>query len=357
MVTAVAAPAKSKVGVAAGDYIVGPVYDWALFLLPPVLALGLGFLISGTAFPNHEMQLAGHDFSWASLFIGVFIHAHLVAVFFRSHGNPQIRRLHPVRFLVVPVLLYAAMMLSYWVLIFVSVLVTFWDVYHSALQTFGFARMYDRKHSNDVNAGRRLDWWLNLLLYAGPIVGGATMLDHFEDFGDFDKFDDQISVLFTSVPAYMEGYQRYLTIALLVGGTVFVAWYVYRQWQLTRTGYRVAPLKVYLLASTGLVSIYCWGFNSFGEAFFVMNFFHALQYFGIVWAFEQRNMMRLFGVEDRRFGRALALVLFVVPIFAYGLWVEFLDAGIHWLWAITLLVSILHFWYDGFVWSVRRNQV
>ena len=40
-----------------------------------------------------------------------------------------------------------------------------------------------------------------------------------------------------------------------------------------------------------------------------------------------------------------------------GYWVQALDSGIHWLWAITIVVSIMHFWYDGFVWSVRRNQV
>jgi hypothetical protein len=58
----------------------------------------------------------------------------------------------------------------------VSVLATFWDVYHSALQTFGFARIYDRKAGNDPMVGRRLDWHLNQLLYAGrraPSTGGG----------------------------------------------------------------------------------------------------------------------------------------------------------------------------------------
>ena len=129
------------------------------------------------------------------------------------------------------------------------------------------------------------------------------------------------------------------------------------QSRLAQQGYRVSPLKVYLLASTGLVSLFAWGFNSFGQAFFIMNFFHALQYFGIVWAFEQKNMTRLFGVQGMRFAKPIALVLFIAPAFAYGLWVEFLDAGIEWLWGITLVVSIMHFWYDGFVWSVRKKQV
>ncbi len=335
-------------------YIVGPVYDWLLFLLPPVIALALGLLISGTAFADNEFDFYGYDVSWSSLLIGVFIHAHLVIVFFRSHGNPRIRALYPFRFLAVPVLLYAAMMSSMWVLISVSVLTTFWDVYHSGLQTFGFARIYDRKCGNDPNAGRTLDWCLNNLLYAGPILAGATMIDHFED---LEKFEDLGTTFFSAVPAFMESHQRYYARALLAFGTLFLLYYVFAQWRLHRRGHEISRLKVYLLASTGLCSIYSWGFNSWGEAFFIMNFFHALQYFGLVWATEKRNLMRLFRVEGLRLGKPIALALFLGLACAYGVWVEALDAGIEWLWSVTLVVSIMHFWYDGFIWSVRKRQV
>jgi hypothetical protein len=356
MATAVAARADAKL-VTARDYIVAPLYDWLLILLPPVLALAIGISISGTPFADESWEAFGDDYTWAGLLIGMFIHAHLVIVFYRSHGNANIRQLYPFRFLAVPVLLWVGMMINYWFLIFISVLVTFWDVYHSALQTFGFARIYDRKRGNDPNVGRRLDWWLNQLLYAGPIVAGATMMDHFEDLENFDDFEDVVSQLFVRVPAYMDGYHSDIAWAVIAVGTAFVVHYLLSYWRLHRQGYQVSPLKVYLLASTGLVSVYTWGFNSFGEAFFIMNFFHALQYFGIVWAFEHKNMMKLFRVQSLRFGKQIALVLFILPAFGYGLWVEFLDAGIYPLWGITLVVSIMHFWYDGFVWSVRKQQV
>jgi hypothetical protein len=126
-------------------YIVSQAYDCAFFLLPPTLALCLGIVISGSSVANQYFELYDQDVTWSGLLIGVFIHAHLVAVVFRSHGNTAIRHLHPYRFLLVPVLLYLAMVSSTWVLISVLVLATFWDVYHSALQTFWFARIYDRK--------------------------------------------------------------------------------------------------------------------------------------------------------------------------------------------------------------------
>ena len=284
----------------------------------------------------------------------MFIHAHLFAVVFRSHGNSAIRHLHPYRFMLVPVLLYLAMVSSAWVLISVSVLATFWDVYHSALQTFGFARIYDRKAGNDPAVGRRLDWHLNQLLYAGPILAGATMMDHIEDFYEYEEVG---AALFTSIPGFMEANQGYFTWTVLLSGVGFLVYYVWAQVRLERQGHAVSLQKVYLLASTGAVSIYSWGFNTFGEAFFIMNFFHALQYFGIVWAFEKKNITQLFRVQNLSFGKPLAAVLFVGTAGAYGFWVETLDTSIEALWAVTLVVSIMHFWYDGFVWSVSRKQV
>jgi hypothetical protein len=349
----VAAPVDAA-AIAGSSYIVSAAYDWLLFLLPPALALLLGFLISGTGFADGEFVIAGLETSLGSLLIGMFIHAHLVIVFFRSHGNRDIFQQFRHRFILIPLLLYVAMLNSLWVLVCVSVLVTFWDVYHSALQTFGFARIYDSKQGNDPVVGRRLDWWLNQLLYAGPILAGVTMIDHFED---FEEFEEVGAAFFTAIPAYMEGHQHNYAWLVILGGTAFLLYYLYAQWRLHQQGRRVSVQKVYLLVSTGLVSIFSWGFNSFGEAFFIMNFFHALQYFGIVWAREKRNMMRLFRVESLPQGKYLALALFLGLGFSYGLWVEFLDTDITALWALTLVVSILHFWYDGFIWSVQKRQV
>ncbi|MCA9688608.1 MAG: hypothetical protein KC636_03315 [Myxococcales bacterium] len=339
---------------ARSPYIVGPWYDWLFFLLPPTAALGLGVAISNSAITNEFFDFHGNDVTWAGLGIGVFIHAHLFAVFFRSHVNPSILRLHPFRFITVPIALFAAMMWSPWVIVSCSVLATFWDVYHSGLQTFGFSRIYDSKVGNSPTAGRRLDWWLNHLLYAGPIVAGATMMDHFEDFNEFEMVG---SAFLTAVPAWMEGNQRYFTWSILGAGLLFLIYYVYAYWRLSRQGYQVSRLKVFLLTSTGLCSIYSWGFNSWGEAFFIMNFFHALQYFGLVWAFERKHITTALGVSRLRFGAPLALLVFLSITFAYGYFVQAFDTSIRAFWGLTLIVSLMHFWYDGFIWSVKKKQV
>ena len=51
-----------------------------------MFALSLGVLIADTGLANETFGFYDHDVTWTGLLIGVFIHAHLVAVFFRSHG-------------------------------------------------------------------------------------------------------------------------------------------------------------------------------------------------------------------------------------------------------------------------------
>ncbi len=335
-------------------YIVGPIYDWCLFLLPPVVSLLIGMGISGTAFAEHEIDFHDYETTASAVLIGIVIHAHIFIVFFRSHGNPSIFETHRFRFVTVPLLLFGAMVLSSWALVACSVLATFWDVYHSGLQTFGFGRLYDRKRGNAPEAGRTLDLWLNSLLYAGPILGGATMMAHFEDFNDFESVG---ATFFTHVPVFMETNHAVVAHAMIAFGTAFAIYYVYAYWKLQEQGYRVSWLKTWLYVSTGLTSIYTWGFNSFGEAFFIMNLFHAVQYFGLVWYSEKGNMARLFGVEGSRFGLPITFALFTATAFAYGYFVEWLDSDLTPLLAFTITISLMHFWYDGFIWSVRKKLV
>lgn len=339
---------------ARSPYLVSPAYDWSFFLLPPLVGLVLGILIAGSAFTDELVVVNDQETTLAAVCIGSLIHAHLVAVFFRSHGNPAIFRAYPVRFLVVPPLLWVAIVSSTWVAITATVVVTFWDVWHSGAQTFGFARIYDRNAGNPPELGRRLDYWLNQVLYLGPVMAGATMMDHVEVFGNYEHVG---ATFFASVPARADGASRWISIAIIAAGTLFVAGYLAYYALARRRGYRVPVLKVYLLASTGLCSIYTWGFNTWGEAFFIMNFFHAIQYLALVWAMEKKTIATRLRLAGTRRAGALTAIAFFGAAAAYGVFAELLDAGITSLWALTIVVSLMHFWYDGFVWSVRRKEV
>jgi hypothetical protein len=335
-------------------WIVGPVYDLVFFLLPPIMASLAGYYITGHVVDTEEFDFYGFEVTPANLFLGVFIHAHIIAVVFRSHANKTVLKRFPMRFLALPVLLYMALVSSIWCLIIASVLATFWDVYHSGAQTFGFARIYDAKQGNARDAGRRLDWWLNQILYAGPIIGGMTMMAHFESFSEFDEVGP---IFFTKIPAFMESWQSYFTWAIVIGSVAYLIYYVKSYIRLAREGHKISKQKVFLLVTTNACTIWAWGFNPWGQAFFIVNVFHALQYFGLVWWSEKKTMMQTFGVEANRFGKPIALLMFVSLTCLYGLFVESSDASITTLWAITLTASLMHFYYDGFIWSVRKQHI
>jgi hypothetical protein len=319
----------------------------------PMLSLALGVLISGwPSLTAQEHHFGGESDTYIGFFIGTVTHAHLVAVFFRSHGNPQIRRLYPIRFFVVPVLLWLAIVVSPWIAVASTVVATFWDVWHSGAQTFGFARIYERNSGTPPELGRRLDYWLQQLLYAGPILAGATLMDHV---GSFNSFKDVGDALFSSVPAAVEGHRRYLTFGVLAVGAVLIVVYVIVYWRLAKRGDWKPPwLKLWLVGSTGFVSIYTWGFNSWGQAFLIMNLFHAVQYLALVWAMEKKRICEVMRLPGRP---RLVLALYLGSVLVYGLAVQALDSSLTLLWAITMVVSLMHFWYDAFVWSVRKAQV
>jgi hypothetical protein len=337
-------------------YLVSPAYDWAWFLSTPVVALAIGIAISGTWLTTATLAIGEGD-SAAGIAIAVLIHAHLVAVVFRSHANPTVFRRHPVRFLLVPAALWAALMWSEWIAVAATVVATFWDVWHSGAQTFGFARIYDRNAGVPPDRDRALDFWANQVLYAGPILAGATLFDHLEDLGGFADWDDPLSLLLTSVPVMAEGHRATLAWGVIALGTLVIAGYVAVHVRRARRGEPISPLKLWLVSSTGLCSIYTWGLDSWGEAFFIMNLFHAVQYLALVWWSEGDRVRERLRLRATAVGKAIALVAFLASVAAYGAVAALSDPGLHALWSATIVVSLMHFWYDAFIWSVRKADV
>lgn len=42
-------------------------------------------------------------------------------------------------------------------------------------------------------------------------------------------------------------------------------------------------------------------------------------------------------------------------VLAYSLGAELVDLKLEMLWSITMVVALLHFYYDGFIWSVAKR--
>src|SRR5678816_3322134 len=89
-----------------------PRQDWIHLILAPVWALALGLLLGLTPLARWKVSFLGVRGTPVDAFLGSFIMAHLVIVFFRSHGNAEVRARHPIRFWVVPPALGLALFLS-----------------------------------------------------------------------------------------------------------------------------------------------------------------------------------------------------------------------------------------------------
>ena len=357
-----ATPLQHQVTSAKSGFIIGPVYDSVFIIGAPILAvlivIPLFGLPSSTLF---DYSIKGVSRDLRQVFIGSFIAAHLVLVYFRSHANIRIFRTHPFCFTIIPAALLIATVMSPWIMGIAGAVAIWWDVYHSSLQTFGFGRIYDSKQKNSPIAGRNLDYWMNLMLYAGPVLAGAHFMDHVRQSLDqllFLKAKQSLisELLMERAPDFLQRNQGYLTATVLALGLPFAVFYLYSYYRLQQQGYHVSWQKIWLYIVAGSVSIYVWGFHSFLDAFFVMNFFHALQYFAIVWFTEQQNLTRIFRLDRFSFGKSLTLVWIVVFCFLYGYWAGYHVTGV-WGAGLAVTTAIMHFWYDGFIWSVRKQQV
>jgi hypothetical protein len=167
----------------------------------------------------------------------------------------------------------------------------------------------------------------------------------------FQQFDGTMLSALTSVPGFLTHAHEGVRLAAMLAYAVVIGWAVIDYARAMRAGYKLPAHKLATIVVTGTVSMLAWGFSPPLVALAAINLYHAVQYFALVWVKEGGRMTGkgtalrgalLFGLGCALFGLAYAAAvsgqptLFVAPFIA---------------------CSLLHFWYDSFVWSVRKRQV
>lgn len=294
-----------------------------------------------------------------ALTVGVVVitFAHLIAVVPRAYLNREVFESNRRRLTIVPLLLIAALLVSPALLLLAGVVAVFWDVHHSAMQTFGLARIYDVKAGNPPLALRRTDLRLNWMLYVGPIAAGASLMEHLVHLEELRPLGWSALV---ALPGVVQSHAVGVAELAILAWLVFLGWAALDYRAAIADGYRLPVHKAALVGATAFVSIAAWGLATPVAAFAIVNLFHAVQYFALVWLKEGGRIQgtaRLAAREEGGDGRrwaALALFLGLCLAFggAYHLWRD-----VRWLAGPFIACSLLHFWYDSFVWSVRKKQV
>jgi hypothetical protein len=337
----------------ASRYIVGPLYDNFFFIFSPALSLLLGISIASFYSSNQSTRL--NDESLISIAFGTFLMGHFIVGFFRTHGNPQIFSRYPYRFTIIPLILLIAM-LTVNVFLFAAVIIaSLWDEWHSGQQTFGFCRIYDGKINNNPNTGRKLDMAMNALIWFGPLLGGATLIEHMHSMnGDISRIS---TTFFSAVPAYAENNFSAISWLIVAFASAFTVYYIHFYYQQHKHGYIFSVQKITLLIVTAAVSVYAWGFNSFGEAYLIMNVFHYLQYYALVWHIEKNSFTSRLRLPSNRLGISVTFLIFTGGSLLIAYFLEMTKITDHTLLALFTLISMMHFWYDSFTFSVRKKEI
>jgi hypothetical protein len=333
--------------------IISPRADALLLWGSPVIALVFAWAwmrIAGML-PSAE---GDHMVGALVALVAILTYAHLVAVFPRAYLNREVFNSHRGRLTIGPLVLISTMLISTPVFVACLIAAIMWDVHHSAMQTFGLGRIYDMKAGNDGNELRRTDMLLNGAMYIGPLAAGAALIAQFHPFQPIGEFGWQA---LTQVPGVVAGWAGAIRIIAITASLTIVALATVNYARAIRGGsYKLPQHKAVLIATTGTVSLCMWLFTPPFLAYVISNIFHAMQYFAIVWLKEGRRIAG-FGRGGERDASTLAFLAFFTLCIAFGT-VYWAESGPYRLILVPFIAcSLLHFWFDGFVWSVRRKQV
>ena len=332
------------------SYIVSPMYDWIAFIGAPLIGLLLAMIISLPFVPNPQINVGFiHHTFWGFIVLIIMTQCHLLITVIRAYGNQLIFKKFKRRLIVGPTLIFSLIYTHSWVFYSMIIIATWWDVYHSACQTYGFTRLYDIKIGNTSLSLRLQDRILNCLIYIGPIIGGISLMPHFNnDIGYYQM------LFLSDIPLYANQYSKALLISVLIFSSFFIPYYFYCAWKHSKN-HPVSYQKILILSFTAIVSILAWGFNSFGHAFLIANFYHAWQYYAMIYNSEKKTFSNQLKLTDSNASLLVISLLILVTVIMTGL--QILTQNTRLTISIFTTISICHFCFDGFIWSVEKKHI
>lgn len=335
-------------------YISSRKYDHFFIIGAPLIALLFIAAFCEPRYKSGEFLYNPRTPLWLIIGSNFLTHSHIMLVFLRSHMNTGVFKKFPYRFSLIPLFMLCAMWMSPLLFGAVGFIAVYWDEWHSLMQTFGFGRIYDAKLGNDATTGRKLDMGLCFVLGLLPHVILLTFIPE-------AARTEGVQVYLDLEPDFAQKYGHYffsLRAPLISFGIGYVLFYVWEYHKLIKRGYKYSSTKFTLFAATGFSSSIMAGFFTVADAAYFGNIYHALQYYFIVYISEGTQISGKFGMKKENKKAALLFYIFVVltgcVLFAI---IRNKTEGIGYFGAFWMLTSLLHFWYDGFIWSVRKQHI
>jgi Tfp pilus assembly protein PilF len=291
------------------------------------------------------------------LFVAAFgAMGHHLPGMIRAYGDRALFERFKWRFIFTPLFLLAVCTAFFWWdLKGILLVVFFWGVWHGLMQTYGFCRIYDAKTGTFDALTRRLDFAMCVIWFATAVALSPYRLS--------DTLDTYYMCGGPFIPPSMVqlGQGLILLLAVAVSG-LFVAHFC-RLWII---GKRPNPVKVALLMTSIAFWWYCNNLVAnilVGIALFEV--FHDVQYLSLVWIYNRNRVEKdsnIGGFMRFVFRRSGSLMgLYVGLVLAYGS-VSYINAHIGMdtvkriLTGVVTASTLLHFYYDGFIWKVRERS-
>ena len=339
---------KSPAQAASGRWILNSWLDLLFFVSTPLLIVPLIFLI--------QAPWVGVEVATVSLIVSSFggLGHHLPGMI-RAYGDRDLFRRFRMRFILAPLFLLAVCVpLSQYHLNAMLLILSVWGCWHALMQVYGFVRIYDVKVGSVASATAWWDWLMCLSWFSTAQIFSngkmSRLLEYWYESGGPLIPPDSVQI-----------FRRVcFTASLLI-----LAGFLRNHWVQSSRGQKPNSVKLLVLAS----GIGFWWFAMvlvddivLGIALF--EIFHDVQYLAIVWLYNCRRANT--AADAGMFMKFLfrrshgMLMLYVGLVFAYGAIGlasrEFQRGSIPEIirgvvWAST----ILHFYYDGFIWKVRDS--
>jgi Tfp pilus assembly protein PilF len=291
------------------------------------------------------------------LFVAAFgAMGHHLPGMIRAYGDRALFERFKWRFILAPLFLLAVCTAFFWWdLKGILLVVFFWGVWHGLMQTYGFCRIYDAKTGTFDALTRRLDFAMCVIWFATAVALSPYRLS--------DTLDTYYMCGGPFIPPSVVQLGQGLFLLLAVAVSVLFVAHFCRLWII---GKRPNPVKVALLITSIAFWWYCNNLVAnilVGIALFEV--FHDVQYLSLVWIYNRNRVEKdsnIGGFMRFVFRRSGSLMgLYVGLVFAYGSLAYInghlgIDTVKRILTGVVTASTLLHFYYDGFIWKVRERS-
>ena len=291
------------------------------------------------------------------LFVAAFgAMGHHLPGMIRAYGDRALFERFKWRFILAPLFLLAVCTAFFWWdLKGILLVVFFWGVWHGLMQTYGFCRIYDAKTGTFDVVTRRLDFAMCVIWFATAVALSPYRLS--------DTLDTYYMCGGPFVPPTVLHHGQQLILWAAIAVSVLFLIHYGRMWIV---GKRPNPVKVALLITSITFWWYCNNLVAnilVGIALFEV--FHDVQYLSLVWIYNRNRVEKdsnIGGFMRFVFRRSGSLMgLYVGLVFAYGSLAYInghlgIDTVKRILTGVVTASTLLHFYYDGFIWKVRERS-